>query len=165
MKVCDQDQGAHQRTAREIIGAQVKNGIEQWLQIAVEGPRDDAKADFRHRIAKGVIEGSGWAAQHVKQWAIGARYLPFAKQIKDRDECDQISVAHGGHLLASDPFNQFDENRCHFFTPLGCGGHGSFWENVVPREIAHYFGGGHGFAFNGRQLSQVQCFQAYGQIK
>ncbi|WP_426034728.1 hypothetical protein [Cypionkella sp. TWP1-2-1b2] len=71
----------------------------------------------------------------------------------------------GGHLLASEPFNQFDEDRCHFFTPFAFGGHGSFWKNVVPREIAHYFGGGHGFAFSGRQVSQVQRFQAYGQIK
>ena len=57
--------------------------------------------------------------------------------------------------MASEPFNQFDENRCHFFTPLACGGHGSFWENVVPREIAHYFGWGHRFAFNQQAIDLV----------
>jgi phage terminase large subunit GpA-like protein len=40
--------------------------------------RDDAKTDFRHRIAEGVIDGFCRAAQHVKQRAIGMRDPPFA---------------------------------------------------------------------------------------
>jgi hypothetical protein len=58
---------------------------------------------------------------------------PFAEQIEDRDKCHQISVAHGGHVLASKPRNQVEEDWRHCFTLLSCSGHGGLWENVVPR--------------------------------